>query len=46
MAGQKKKHKYSEETPWFPEYFIGWIRIGNCDQKTSMYYSKFREHKA
>ena len=20
MAGQKKKLRYSEETPWFPEY--------------------------
>ena len=35
MAGQKKKLRYSEETPWFPEYFIGWIEIGNCGQKTS-----------
>ena len=35
MAGQKKKLRYSEETPWFPEYYIGWIGIGNCDQKTS-----------
>ena len=24
-----------EETPWFPEYYIGWIGIGNCDQETS-----------
>ena len=35
MAGQKKKLRYSEETPWFPEYYIGWIGIGNCGQKTS-----------
>ena len=35
MAGQKKKLRYSEETPWFPEYYIGWIGIGNCDQETS-----------
>ena len=38
MAGQKKKLRYSEETPWFPEYCIGWIGIGNCDQKTSTKY--------
>ena len=37
MAGQQKKQKYSEETPWFPKYFIGWIGIGNCDQKTIIY---------
>ena len=36
MAGQKKKPRYSEETPWFPEYYIGWIGIGNCGQKTSI----------
>ena len=24
-----------EETPWFPEYYIGWTGIGNCDQETS-----------
>ena len=35
MTGQKKKQRYSEETPWFPEYYIGWIEICNCDQKTS-----------
>ena len=35
MAGQKKKLRYSEETPWFPEYYIGWIGISNCGQKTS-----------
>ena len=35
MAGQKKKPRYSEETPWFPEYYIGWIEICNCGQKTS-----------
>ena len=38
MAGQKKKLRYSEETPWFPEYYIGWIGIGNCVQKTSTKY--------
>ena len=36
MAGQKKNLRYSEETPRFPEYFIGWIGIGNCGQKTSI----------
>ena len=37
MAGQKKKNlRYSEETPWFPEYYIDWIGIGNCGQKTSI----------
>ena len=35
MAWQKKNPRYSEETPWFPEYCIGWIGIGNCGQKTS-----------
>ena len=35
MGGQKKKLRYSEETPGFHEYYIGWIGIGNCDQKTS-----------
>ena len=35
MAGQKNL-VYSEETPWFPEYYIGWIGIGNCGQKTSI----------
>ena len=35
MAGQKKKQRYSDETAWFPEYYIGWIRIGNYGQKTS-----------
>ena len=35
MTGQKKKLRYSEETP---EYYIGWIGIGNCDQKTSNKY--------
>ena len=34
-AGQKKKPRYLEETPWFPEYYIGWIEIGNSGQKTS-----------
>ena len=40
MAGQKKKLRYSEETPWSPEYYIGWIGIGigNCGQKTSNKY--------
>ena len=38
MAGQKKKLRYSEETPWLPEYYIGWIGIGNCGQKTSSKY--------
>ena len=36
MAGQKKKTRYSEETLWFPNYYIGWIGIGNCGQKTSI----------
>ena len=31
MAGQKKNLRYSD----IPEYFIGWIGIGNCGQKTS-----------
>ena len=35
MAGQKKKLRYSEETLRFPKYYIGWIGIGNCGQKTS-----------
>ena len=35
MAGRKKKLRYSEETLWFPEYYIGWIGSGNCDQETS-----------
>ena len=35
MAGQKKKLRYSEETSRFPEYYIGWIGISNCGQKTS-----------
>ena len=38
MAGQKKKLRYWEENPWFPEYYIGWIGIGNCGQKTSNKY--------
>ena len=38
MAGQKKKLRYTEESPWFPEYYIGWIWIGNCGQKTSNKY--------
>ena len=36
FAGQKKNLK---ETPWFPQYYIGWIGIGNCDQKTSNIYT-------
>ena len=35
---QKKKLRYSEESPWFPEYYIGEIGIGNCDQETSNIY--------
>ena len=35
MAGQKNNLRYSEETPWFPGYCIGWIGVGNCGQKTS-----------
>ena len=42
MAGQKKKLRYSEETPGFPEYYIGWIGIGNSDQKTSITYHWLR----
>ena len=38
MAGQKKNLRYPEETPWFPKYYIGWIGIGNCGQKTSNIY--------
>ena len=38
MAGRKKKLRYSEETPWFPKDYIGWIGIGNCGQKTSNVY--------
>ena len=38
VAGQKKKPRYSVETPWFPEYYIGWIGICNCGQKTSIAY--------
>ena len=34
----KKKLRYSEETQWFPEYFIALIEIGNFDQETSRYY--------
>ena len=25
MAGQKKKLRHLEETPRFPEYYVGWI---------------------
>ena len=28
MAGQKKNLRCSEETPGFPDYYIGWIEIG------------------
>ena len=35
MTGQKKKLRYSSESQWFPEYYIGWIGIGNFGQKTS-----------
>ena len=38
MAGQKKNLRYSEETPWFHQYYNGWIGIGNCGQKTSNIY--------
>ena len=38
MAGQKKKLRYTEWTLKFPEYYIGWIGIGNCDQETSNIY--------
>ena len=31
MAGQKKNLRYSD----IPEYYIGWIGISNCGQKTS-----------
>ena len=36
MAGRKKKLRYSEETPWFPE--SGWIRFGNRGHDTSTTY--------
>ena len=35
MAGQKKKLRYSKETPWLSEFYLGLIGIRNCDQKTS-----------
>jgi hypothetical protein len=38
MAGPEKKLRYSEETLRFKEYYIGWIRIVNCDQETSTKY--------
>ena len=38
MTEHKKKLRYAEETPWFPEYYIGWIGIGNCGQKISNHY--------
>ena len=37
----KKKPIYSSESPWFPEYYIGWIQCGNRHHETSrlfMYY--------
>ena len=34
----KKEVRYSEETPWFPEYYIEWIGISNYGQKTSSKY--------
>ena len=39
MAGPKIKLRYSEETPWFPKYYIDWIEIGNYDQETSNKYN-------
>ena len=42
MAERKKKPRYSEETTWFPECYIGWIGIGNCGQKTSN--GKYAQH--
>ena len=42
MAGQKMKLRYSAESPWFPEKYIGWIMYGNRHHNTStihtMYY--------
>ena len=38
LAGQKKTLRYSEVTPWFPKYYIGWIGIGKCDQETPNIY--------
>ena len=38
MAGQKKKLRYSKETPRFPKYCIGWIGIDDSGQKTSNKY--------
>ena len=38
MAGQKKKPRYSSESPWFPEYYIGWMGISNCSHETSTTY--------
>ena len=46
MAGQKKKLRCSEETPGFPEYYIGWIGIDNCGQKTSSMYVHFHNSKS
>ena len=34
----KKNLRYSEKTPWCPEYYIGWIGISNCGQNTSRVY--------
>ena len=39
MAGQKKKFGYSSESPWFPEFYFGWIIIGNCHHETSNIHS-------
>ena len=44
MATQKKKVRYSEESLWFLEYYIGWIGIGigYCGQKTfNIYWLSF-----
>ena len=30
MSGWKKKLSYLSESPWFSNYYIGWIVIGNC----------------
>ena len=38
MAGWKKKLRYPSESPWFPEYYIGWIVIGNRHHETSSTY--------
>ena len=36
MAGWKKKLRYPSESPWFLEYYIGWIVIGNRHHETSI----------